>query len=101
MPALQGLEKFLNAASSDPDTVLHYEFMQARERQAAAAVAVACLCVRGGGWWLWWLGGCVHECGGVHGVLLAIALPSLPGPSLHRLGCIPRPGVISSSSTSP
>ena len=24
----QGLEKFLNAASSDPDTVLHYEFMQ-------------------------------------------------------------------------
>ncbi|EFN50942.1 hypothetical protein CHLNCDRAFT_55433 [Chlorella variabilis] len=33
----QGLEKFLNAASSDPDTVLHYEFMQARERQAAAA----------------------------------------------------------------
>lgn len=24
----QGLEKFLNAASSEPDTVLHYEFMQ-------------------------------------------------------------------------
>lgn len=24
----KGLEKFLNAASSDPDTVLHYEFMQ-------------------------------------------------------------------------
>lgn len=24
----QGLEKFLKAASSDPDTVLHYEFMQ-------------------------------------------------------------------------
>ena len=23
-----GLEKFLNAASSDPATVLHYEFMQ-------------------------------------------------------------------------
>lgn len=25
---LQGLDKFLRAASSDPDTVLHYEFMQ-------------------------------------------------------------------------
>lgn len=25
-----GLVKFLNAASADPDTVLHYEFMQAR-----------------------------------------------------------------------
>ena len=25
-----GLEKFLNAASADPGTVLHYEFMQAR-----------------------------------------------------------------------
>ncbi len=25
-----GLEKFLNAASADPATVLHYEFMQAR-----------------------------------------------------------------------
>jgi hypothetical protein len=24
----QGLEKFLNVASADPDTVLHYEFMQ-------------------------------------------------------------------------
>jgi coenzyme F420-reducing hydrogenase beta subunit len=24
----EGLEKFLNAASDDPDTVLHYEFMQ-------------------------------------------------------------------------
>lgn len=24
----KGLEKFLNAASSEPDTVLHYEFMQ-------------------------------------------------------------------------
>lgn len=24
----EGLEKFLKAASSDPDTVLHYEFMQ-------------------------------------------------------------------------
>lgn len=24
----QGLEKFLKAASSDPNTVLHYEFMQ-------------------------------------------------------------------------
>ena len=28
-PGLQGLDKFLKAASSDPDTVLHYEFMQA------------------------------------------------------------------------
>ena len=26
----QGLEKFLNVASSDPDSVLHYEFMQVR-----------------------------------------------------------------------
>ena len=26
----EGLDKFLRAASSDPDTVLHYEFMQAR-----------------------------------------------------------------------
>lgn len=26
--ARQGLQKFLNAASTDPDTVLHYEFMQ-------------------------------------------------------------------------
>lgn len=24
----QGLDKFLKAASDDPDTVLHYEFMQ-------------------------------------------------------------------------
>lgn len=24
----EGLEKFLNAASSEPETVLHYEFMQ-------------------------------------------------------------------------
>lgn len=24
----EGLEKFLNVASSDPETVLHYEFMQ-------------------------------------------------------------------------
>jgi hypothetical protein len=24
----EGLDKFLNAASSDPETVLHYEFMQ-------------------------------------------------------------------------
>lgn len=24
----EGLEKFLKAASSDPETVLHYEFMQ-------------------------------------------------------------------------
>ncbi len=24
----EGLEKFLKAASTDPDTVLHYEFMQ-------------------------------------------------------------------------
>lgn len=24
----EGLDKFLKAASSDPDTVLHYEFMQ-------------------------------------------------------------------------
>lgn len=27
-----GLEKFLNAASADPGTVLHYEFMQARRQ---------------------------------------------------------------------
>ena len=26
----EGLRSFLNAASSDPDTVLHYEFMQVR-----------------------------------------------------------------------
>jgi 7-hydroxymethyl chlorophyll a reductase len=26
----QGLDKFLRAASAQPDTVLHYEFMQAR-----------------------------------------------------------------------
>lgn len=26
----EGLESFLQAASSDPDTVLHYEFMQVR-----------------------------------------------------------------------
>lgn len=26
----EGLEKFLNAASDDPETVLHYEFMQVR-----------------------------------------------------------------------
>ena len=26
----QGLQKFLKAASSDPDTVLHYEFMQVK-----------------------------------------------------------------------
>lgn len=25
---MQGLEKFLNAASADPGTVQHYEFMQ-------------------------------------------------------------------------
>ena len=36
--ALQGLEKFLNAASSDPDTVLHYEFMQASHHPAAHAL---------------------------------------------------------------
>lgn len=24
----EGLDKFLNAASSEPETVLHYEFMQ-------------------------------------------------------------------------
>ena len=28
-----GLEKFLNVASSDPDTVLHYEFMQVERPQ--------------------------------------------------------------------
>ena len=26
----EGLDKFLRAASSEPETVLHYEFMQAR-----------------------------------------------------------------------
>ena len=35
----EGLEKFLNAASSDPDTVLHYEFMQVLPCTAAASGA--------------------------------------------------------------
>ena len=30
----QGLDKFLRAASSEPETVLHYEFMQARSLSA-------------------------------------------------------------------
>jgi hypothetical protein len=32
-----GLDKFLNAASADPGSVLHYEFMQARRRACARA----------------------------------------------------------------
>ena len=34
----QGLEKFLNVASSDPDSVLHYEFMQVRSWPCKAAM---------------------------------------------------------------
>ncbi len=42
-----GLEKFLNAASADPGSVLHYEFMQAR-RRARARAQRAHLCARRG-----------------------------------------------------
>ena len=39
----KGLEKFLNVASSDPDSVLHYEFMQVRFRLCIAAVLLLVL----------------------------------------------------------
>lgn len=38
----QGLEKFLNVASANPDTVLHYEFMQVGLCSAACPV-LACV----------------------------------------------------------
>ncbi len=37
----EGLEKFLNAASSDPDTVLHYEFMQVFHLLACREISIS------------------------------------------------------------
>ena len=37
----EGLEKFLNAASSDPNTVLHYEFMQVFHLLACGEMSVS------------------------------------------------------------
>ena len=42
----QGLEKFLNVASSDPDSVLHYEFMQVRFRLCIAEVLLLVLALQ-------------------------------------------------------
>ena len=39
----QGLEKFLDVASSDPGSVLHYEFMQVRSRPCKAAALLLVL----------------------------------------------------------
>ena len=38
----QGLEKFLNAASESPSTVLHYEFVQDYRGQRRSLVPCAC-----------------------------------------------------------
>ncbi len=43
-----GLEKFLNVASSDPDTVLHYEFMQVTSANLLWEVLTAHSCVTAG-----------------------------------------------------
>ena len=39
----QGLEKFLNVASSDPDSVLHYKFVQVSPWLCIAAVLLLML----------------------------------------------------------
>ena len=43
-----GLEKFLNVASSDPDTVLHYEFMQVTLAIFRVYVLAAHICFTAG-----------------------------------------------------
>ena len=46
----KGLEKFLNAASSDPDTVLHYEFMQVSYSCPQVCLACSASPGRAPGW---------------------------------------------------